>query len=127
VQLFIVQPLLMDNLPTMGVLPQVIQTFSSRKDAIVGAGIQVVNQVVSNENCLKTMSLSECMHPLKQAMIKRPDMVPVASEALSKIFSNQIVVDEFVGQVMIKTVLFCSNLYYMEYSSIKIIYLVPTM
>ena len=89
----------MDNLPTMGVLPQVIQTFSSRKDAIVGSGLQVLNQVVANDNCLKTLSANECMHPLKQAMIKRPDQVAVASEALSKIFSNQAVVDEFVGQV----------------------------
>lgn len=84
----------------MGVIPQIVQTFSSRKDAIIGAGLQVLNQVVGNENCLKTLSSNECMHPLKQAMIKRPDQVAVAAEALSKIFSNQTVVDEFVGQVI---------------------------
>jgi DnaJ family protein C protein 13 len=99
VQLFIVQPLLMDNLPPMGVLPQIIQALSSRKDSIVGSGLQVVNQVAGNDNCLRTLSSSECMHPMKQAMIKRPDLITVAADALSKIFSNQIVVDEFVGQV----------------------------
>lgn len=90
---------MMDNLPTMGVLPQIIQSLGSKKDAIVGSGLQVLNQVSGNEQCLKSLSSTECMHPMKQAMIKRPDLVAVASEALSKIFSNQIVVDEFVGQV----------------------------
>lgn len=83
----------------MGVIPQIVQTFNSRKDAIVGSGLQVLNPVVGNEHCLRTLSANECMHPLKQAMIKRPDLVAVASETLSKIFSNQVVVDEFVGQV----------------------------
>ena len=100
VQLFAAHPLLMDNLPTMGVLPQVIQTFSSKKDAIVGAGLQVLNQIVNNENCLKSMtSYADVMNPLKHAMQRRPDLVTLAAESLSKIFSNQIVVDEFVGQV----------------------------
>ena len=99
-QLFIVQPLLLDNLPTMGVLPQIVQTFNSRKDSIIGSGLQVFNQVVGNEHCLRTLSANECMHPLKQAMTKRPDQVAIAADALSKIFTNQAVVDEFVGQVL---------------------------
>jgi hypothetical protein len=32
-------------------------------------------------------------------MQRRPDLVNVAADALSKVFSNQIVVDEFVAQV----------------------------
>ncbi len=84
----------------MGVLPQIIQTFSSKKDAIVGSGLQVINQVSNNENCLKSMtSHGDIMSPMKHAMQRRPDLINVAAEALSKIFSNQIVVDEFVGQV----------------------------
>ena len=83
----------------MGVLPQIVQSLNSRKDAVVGSGLQVLNQVVGNENCLRTLSANECMHPLKQAMIKRPDQVAIAADALSKIFTNQAVVDEFVGQV----------------------------
>jgi hypothetical protein len=90
----------MDNLPTMGVLPQIVQVFGSKKDAIVGSGLQVINQVCNNENCLKSMSTQgDIMSPMKHAMQRRPDLVNVAAEALSKIFSNQTVVDEFVGQV----------------------------
>lgn len=89
----------MDNLPTMGVLPQVVSTFSSKKDSIVGSGLQVMNQIANNENCLKALtSYGELMTPLKQAMQRRPDLLTAASECLSKIFSNQQVVDEFVGQ-----------------------------
>ena len=102
VQLFNAQPLLLDAVPNMGSLPQVVQALGSKKTSIIGAGLQVANQVASNENCLKSLSLSDLMNPLKQAMEKRPDLVPVASEALSKIFSNQLVVDEFVSQVEIE-------------------------
>ena len=99
VQLFNSQPLLLDAVPNMGSLPQVVQALGSKKSSIIGAGLQVINQVVANENCLKSLSTSDLMSPLKQAIEKRPDLIPVAAEALSKIFSNQIVVDEFVSQV----------------------------
>ena len=101
VQLFNAQPLLLDNVPTMGSLPQVIQALNSKKDQIVGSGLQVVNQIVNNENCLKTLSQYELIASFKQAMSSRRDLMAVSAEALSKIFSNQLVVDEFVGQVRI--------------------------
>jgi DnaJ family protein C protein 13 len=100
VQLFHVQPLMLDNIPSMGVLPQVIQAFGSKKDAIVGSAIHVLNKVVINESCLKALSLSELMNPLKVAIQRRADLIPVAAEAMSRIFTNQTVVDEFVGQAL---------------------------
>lgn len=99
VQLSAAQPLLLEHVPTMGIIPQVIQSLASKKDAIVGAGLQVLNQIVGNESCLKAMSTLECMSPIKQAMQKRTDLINVAADALSKIFASPIVVDEFVGQV----------------------------
>lgn len=98
VQLFNAQPLLLENIPTMGTLPQVIQALGSKKDSIVGSALQILNQIVNNENCLKSLSSYECMNTFKEAIQKRLDLVPITAETLSKIFSNQIVVDEFVGQ-----------------------------
>lgn len=98
VQLFNAQPLLLENIPTMGTLPQVIQALGSKKDSIVGSALQILNQFVNNENCLKSLSSYECMNTFKEAIQKRLDLVPITAETLSKIFSNQIVVDEFVGQ-----------------------------
>ncbi len=84
----------------MGVLPQIIQTYSSKKDSIVGSGLQVLNPITNNENCLKALTTyGDLMDPLKNAMQRRPDQLNVAAECLSKIFSNQLVVDEFVSQV----------------------------
>ncbi len=98
VQLFSAQPLLLENIPTMGTLPQVIQALNSKKDSIVGSALQVLNQIVNNDNCLKTLSSYECMNTFKEAIQKRLDLVPITAETLSKIFANQTVVDEFVGQ-----------------------------
>jgi DnaJ homolog subfamily C member 13 len=97
--LFNSQPLLLENIPSMGTLPQLLQALSSKKDSIAGSALQVLNQVVGNDGCLKALSGYECMEPMKQAMLKRSDLVHVASEALNKIFSNQTFVDVFVGQV----------------------------
>jgi DnaJ family protein C protein 13 len=106
VQLFIAQPVLLDNLTSMGVLPQVIQVLESKKDSIVGAGLNVFHQVVNSENCLKSMSAYEVMGPIKQAMLTRRDLVHLSAEALAKLFSTQSVVDEFVGQVIQFSILF---------------------
>jgi DnaJ family protein C protein 13 len=103
VQLFIAQPVLLDNLPSMGVLPQVIQVLGAKKDSIVGAGLNVFHQVVNSDNCLKSMSTYEVMSPIKQAMLARRDLVHLSAEALAKLFSTQSVVDEFVGQVNINS------------------------
>ncbi|RNA25242.1 dnaJ -like protein, partial [Brachionus plicatilis] len=100
VQLFYVQPLMLDNLPSMGVLPQVVLALSAKKDSIVGSAIHVVNQIVNNEHCLKSLSVNEFMSPMKQAMQRRADLVAVAAEAMNRIFSNQSVVDDFVGQAL---------------------------
>jgi len=105
VQLFIAQPVLLDNLTSMGVLPQVIQVVESKKDSIVGAGLNVFHQVANSENCLKSMSTYEVMGPIKQAMLTRRDLVHLSAEALAKLFSTQSVVDEFVGQVYTYTYL----------------------
>lgn len=88
----------MDNLPNMGSLPQVVLALGSKKSSIIGSGLQVLNQIVGNENSLKALSANELMNPVKQAMEKRPDLVSVTAETLSKIFSNGTVVDEFVSQ-----------------------------
>ena len=101
VQLFNAQPLLLENIPTMGTLPKVLQTLSAKNEAIVGYGIFVLNQIVKNENCLKSLTAYDCINIFKEAIKKRIDLIPVISETLCTIFSNQTVVDEFVGQVKI--------------------------
>jgi DnaJ family protein C protein 13 len=101
VLLFNAQPLMLDGVPNMGTLPQVVQALNSKKDAIVGAGLQVCNQVAANENCLKSLIGQDLLiQSFKQAMEKRTDLVPVASDALCKMFTCQIVVDEFVSQAL---------------------------
>jgi len=98
VRLFGAQPLLLEHIPTMGIMPQVLEALKSKRDGIVGAALQVLSQLTGNENCLKTLSGYECMNTIKDAMKRRSDLVNVSSDALVKIFSNQNVVDEFVGQ-----------------------------
>ena len=100
VQLFTAQPVLLDLVPTMGSIPQVVQALNSKKDGIVGAGVQVLNQLVNNDSCLKTMCTTELMNPMKQAMQKRTDLISINADTLAKIFSSPTVVDEFVGQAV---------------------------
>lgn len=83
----------------MGTLPKVLQALSSKNDAIVGYGLKVITQITQNDNCLKTLSSYEFIRILKSAISRRMDLVPLAAETLRKIFKNQIVVDDFVGQV----------------------------
>jgi len=96
--LFHMQPLLLENVPQMGTLPKAVQALDSRNDTIAGFGLQVVTQIVKNDNCLKALSGCEFIKTLKDAIARRSDLIELAAETLSRIFKNQSVVDEFVGQ-----------------------------
>jgi DnaJ family protein C protein 13 len=98
VQLFSAQPGLLDYVPSMGCLPQVSQALSSKKSAINGSALQVLNQLVNNDACLKSMASNDWMTPIKQAIQNRPDLIFHAADSLGKIFSCELVIDEFVGQ-----------------------------
>ena len=84
----------------MGTLPKVLQALSSKNDAIAGFGLQVITQIVKNDNCLKSLTAYEFISILKDTINRRIDLIPLAAETLSKIFQNQVVVDDFVGQVI---------------------------
>jgi len=96
--LFDVQPLLLENVPQMGTLPKALQALSSKNDAIAGFGLQVVTQIVRNDNCLRALAGSEFIRILKEAIARRSDLIELAAETLSRVFKNQSVVDDFVGQ-----------------------------
>jgi DnaJ family protein C protein 13 len=102
VQLFQAQPLLLELVPQMGSLPQVKDALLAKRDGIIGSGILVLNQIVNNDSCLKSMSAYHLMQPIKSAMQKRSDLISTCSELLSKIFSNvsSQIVDEFVSQAI---------------------------
>ena len=87
----------------MGTLPKVLQALDSKNDAIAGHGLQVITQIVKNDNCLKSLAAYEFIGILKEAIRRRMDLVPLAAETLRKIFKNQAVVDDFVGQVDVNT------------------------
>lgn len=98
-QLFKAQPQLLENVPTMGVLPQVLQALCSKSNAIVGSGLNVLGEIVNSESCLKSLSGSDSIAKIKEAAERRFDLMPLIADTLSKMFANASVVDEFVAQV----------------------------
>ena len=98
-QLFRAQPQLLENVPTMGVLPQVLQALGSKSDAIVGSGLSVFGELVNSESCLKSMTGLDSISKIKEAAERRFDLMPLIADTLSKIFATPSVVDEFVAQV----------------------------
>jgi DnaJ family protein C protein 13 len=102
VQLFQAQPLLLDLVPQMGSLPQVKEALLVKRDGIIGSAILILNQIVNNDTCLKSMCIYDWMQAIKNGMQKRSDLIATCAELLSKIFSSPSsqIVDEFVSQAL---------------------------
>ncbi|XP_017781227.1 PREDICTED: dnaJ homolog subfamily C member 13 [Nicrophorus vespilloides] len=94
------QPALLELIPSMGYIPRLCKQIGSnvRQISVPKAGIQILNSLSYSTTCITSISQSEIMHPLKQAMQVRRDMIAVACESLNRLFSaNQ---DQLVKQAL---------------------------
>ncbi|KAK9875337.1 hypothetical protein WA026_007733 [Henosepilachna vigintioctopunctata] len=84
------QPVLLDFIPAMGHIPRLCRQMGSniRQICVPKSAILILNSLSLSTICINAISQTDCMHSLKQAMQVRRDMVSVACEALSRLFSN---------------------------------------
>ncbi|XP_019866686.2 dnaJ homolog subfamily C member 13 [Aethina tumida] len=95
-----VQPALLDLVPSMGHIPRLCRQMGSniRQIAIPKSAICILHALSLSSICVNAIAQTDCMHPLKQAMQVRKDMVSVACEALHRLFSNNQ--DQLVKQAL---------------------------
>ncbi|GJQ87934.1 putative dnaJ homolog subfamily C member [Trypoxylus dichotomus] len=94
------QPTLSDLVPAMGHIPRLCRQMGTniRQICVPKSAIQILHALSNNNICVSAIAQSDCMHPLKQAMQVRKDMIAVACEALNRLFSaNQ---DTLVKQAL---------------------------
>ncbi|KAG5881132.1 hypothetical protein JTB14_020836 [Gonioctena quinquepunctata] len=94
------QPALLDLIPSMGHIPRLCRQMGSniRQVAVPKSAISILNSLSMSNICIGAIAQTECMHPLKQAMQVRKDMVAVACEALNRLFSSNQ--DQLVKQAL---------------------------
>ncbi|CAG9859086.1 unnamed protein product [Phyllotreta striolata] len=94
------QPALLDLIPSMGQIPRLCRQMGSNvKQAVVPkSAICILNSLSLSTICVNAIAQSDCMRPLKQAMQARKDMVAVACEALSRLFSSNQ--DQLIKQAL---------------------------
>ncbi|VEN42457.1 unnamed protein product [Callosobruchus maculatus] len=94
------QPALLDLIPSMGHIPRLCRQMGSNIKQVVvpKSAICILNSLSMSNICVNAIAQTECMHPLKQAMQARRDMVAVACEALHRLFSNNQ--DQLVKQAL---------------------------
>ncbi|KAJ3648782.1 hypothetical protein Zmor_020558 [Zophobas morio] len=94
------QPALLDLIPSMGHIPRLCRQMGAniRQTIVPKSAILILNALSSSSICVAAIAQTECMHPLKQAMQVRKDMVAVACEALHRLFSNNQ--DQLVKQAL---------------------------
>ncbi|XP_023012432.2 receptor mediated endocytosis 8 isoform X1 [Leptinotarsa decemlineata] len=94
------QPALLDLIPSMGHIPRLCRQMGSniRQVVVPKSAISILNSLSMSNICIGALAQTECMHPLKQAMQVRKDMVAVACEALSRLFSSNQ--DQLVKQAL---------------------------
>ncbi|KAJ8971338.1 hypothetical protein NQ314_000751 [Rhamnusium bicolor] len=95
-----VQPALLDLIPSMGLIPRLCRQMGCniRQTAVPKSAICILNSLSMSNICVSAIAQTECMHPLKQAMQVRKDMVAIACEALNRLFSNNQ--DQLVKQAL---------------------------
>ncbi|EDV26296.1 uncharacterized protein TRIADDRAFT_21978 [Trichoplax adhaerens] len=89
VAFFNAQPLMMDQLPSLGHIPRFFQSMSSRNDAIPKASVTVVHTITSSDICIRAMTETECIGSVMVAMKKRPDIIGLACEAYYNMFEHK--------------------------------------
>ncbi|XP_044264022.1 dnaJ homolog subfamily C member 13 [Tribolium madens] len=94
------QPALLDLIPSMGHIPRLCRQMGSnvRQTIVPKSAILILNALSSSSICVAAIAQTDCMHPLKQAMQVRKDMIAVACEALNRLFSNNQ--DQLVKQAL---------------------------
>jgi DnaJ family protein C protein 13 len=94
------QPALLDLVPSMGHIPRLFRQMGSnvRQTIVPKSAILILNSLSNSSICVAAIAQTECMHPLKQAMQVRKDMIAVACEALNRLFSNNQ--DQLVKQAL---------------------------
>ncbi|XP_072378328.1 dnaJ homolog subfamily C member 13 [Diabrotica undecimpunctata] len=94
------QPALLDLVPSMGHIPRLCRQMGSniRQIVVPKSAICILNSLSMSTICVSAIAQSDCMHPLKQAMQVRKDMVAVACEALNRLFSSNQ--DQLIKQAL---------------------------
>jgi DnaJ family protein C protein 13 len=94
------QPALLDLVPSMGHIPRLFRQMGSnvRQTIVPKSAILILNSLSNSSICVAAIAQTECMHPLKQAMQVRKDMIAVACDALNRLFSNNQ--DQLVKQAL---------------------------
>ncbi|CAG9813597.1 unnamed protein product [Phaedon cochleariae] len=84
------QPALLDLVPSMGHIPRLCRQLGVNLKQVVvpKSAICILNSLTMSSICVGAIAQTDCMHPLKQAMLARKDMVAVACEALDRLFSS---------------------------------------
>nr|XP_022914945.1 dnaJ homolog subfamily C member 13 [Onthophagus taurus] len=84
------QPALLDLIPSMGHIPRLCRQMGTnvRQTCVPKSAIQILHALSISNICVTAIAQTECMHPLKQAMQVRKDMIALACEALNRLFSS---------------------------------------
>ncbi|XP_065200940.1 dnaJ homolog subfamily C member 13 isoform X2 [Planococcus citri] len=81
------QPNLSDHVPSLGYIPKLCLQLSSHSNCNIPlSAITILHQLSLSEVCVNSISQTECLGPMKEAMRQYSDIVGIASETLSRIF-----------------------------------------
>lgn len=93
------QPALLDLVPALGHIPKFCRQLSNiRQAGACKSALLIVNALINNTVCVTAIAQTECIHPLKQVMQERSDLIAYASDALSRLFGTQH--EEFIKQAL---------------------------
>ncbi|XP_055340824.1 dnaJ homolog subfamily C member 13-like [Paramacrobiotus metropolitanus] len=92
------QPLMADQVPTFGHVPQIVQLLKNSNDAVVSAAIKVVHQLAKSPVCINSLASVDCINGMKLAMKRNRSVTPLACEALNSIYEDPK--DELVSQAL---------------------------
>ncbi|XP_071822188.1 dnaJ homolog subfamily C member 13-like isoform X2 [Apostichopus japonicus] len=88
VSFFNSQPLMADQLPNMGHLPEVMKGLISTNDAKPKSCLLLLHSVADSNVCVRSLSQLECMEPILKGMKSRTDMTNIGCEMLHKMFQK---------------------------------------
>ncbi|ESO09053.1 hypothetical protein HELRODRAFT_156562 [Helobdella robusta] len=93
-----VQSSMLDQVPQLGHIPKLFTSMLSNQNAVPASAMKIVQQLSNSQVCIRSMSQTESMRPMKVAMKGRRDVVGVACDALMKMFSCPD--DDLIEQIL---------------------------
>lgn len=82
------QPLMADQLPNMGHLPEILKGLESTNDAKPKSCLLLLHSVADSLVVVRSLSQLECMEPILKGMKARTDMTAIGCEMLHKMFQK---------------------------------------